>query len=159
MKLVQRFPHGLPRNGPVVPAFAVAQVNVPPRLITRVEAVAQDAPVRPGPDKAVAARVVGKDGAVLRRTEVIRPRRRRVRPGNHIFPGCFIKITVFHTVLRMPIFLYHYRKDFRHDSHLQHSRILFSLPPLRKKSNGAGAGVGNCHFFMDIAFMFLRIGL
>ena len=96
--LVERLAHGLPCGRPEVAAVAVAQVKLAAGHVHRhgVVAVPQETPRRRRAREAVAAGVVGDDGAVAARTEVIGPRPRRVGAGDDIFPGSVVKVSVVH---------------------------------------------------------------
>ena len=85
--VLQVLAHRLPGSRPEIPAGVVPQVEVPAGAVELVEDVAQDAAVGAGLGKAVAAGVVGDDGAVLRRAEIVLPRGRGYRGAGPHTPG------------------------------------------------------------------------
>ena len=96
--LRQRFAHRLPGGRPVIAAVVVAQVKVTAGLVHRhtVETQTQETAVRARFVKAVATGVVGNHGAVLSGAEVIAPRLRRVWPGDNVFFGIVVEVSVLH---------------------------------------------------------------
>ena len=95
-KCFQRLFHRPPGGGPEIARFLVPQIDVAARLVELVEHIAQDAPRRAGLDEAVAPGVLGHDGAVIRRTQIVGPGHGRAGVGDHVFPAGVIKITVLH---------------------------------------------------------------
>ena len=89
--------HRLPGSGPIIFTFIVSDINVTPRLIKMIENIAQNPSGCTGFGKTVPAGIIGNDSAVLRGTEIVCPRCRRIRPLNHIFPFRIIKIAKLHT--------------------------------------------------------------
>src|SRR5690606_37925415 len=61
-----------------------------------VKAQPQEPPPGAGAEKAIAAGVVGDDGAVLGGAQVVAPRLRCVGPGDDILPGLVVEIAVPH---------------------------------------------------------------
>ena len=78
--------HRAPGSGPEIAVRLVAQIDIAAGLVELVEGVAQDAAGRAGLDKAVAAGVLGDDGAVLRRAQIVGPGHGRAGIGDHILP-------------------------------------------------------------------------
>ena len=99
---VQRFCHRLPGGGPVVAAGIVPQIEVAAGLVELVEHIPQDPAVGAGPGKAVASRMVGDDGAVLRRAQIVDPGGRGIGAVDHVFTGGIVKVSVSHKLL--PLF-------------------------------------------------------
>ena len=94
--------HRLPRGRPEVPAVVIPQIDVPARLVKLVEHIPEHPAVGARPLKAVAAGVVGDDGAVGRRPQIVDPGGRGVGTVDHIFAGFVIKISVSHTYCFLP---------------------------------------------------------
>ena len=93
---IQIFADRLPWSRPVILAVIVAYVNIASRLVKAIEHITQNPAVSPWFRKAVTTRIVGDHRAVLRGAKIVRPRRRRVRSGNHILSFLIIKITILH---------------------------------------------------------------
>src|SRR5699024_9851054 len=89
---VQRLCHRLPGGGPVVAAGIVPQIEVAAGLVELVEHIPQDPAVGAGPGKAVASRMVGDDGAVLRRAQIVDPGGRGIGAVDHVFTGGIVKV-------------------------------------------------------------------
>ena len=88
--------HGPPGGRPEIAAVLVAQIDIAARLVKLVEHIAQDAARRAGLDEAVAARVLGHDGAVLRRAQVVGPGHGRAGIGDDVFAFRVVKETELH---------------------------------------------------------------
>ena len=93
---IQVLTHRLPGRRPEISRLTVPEVDVTPRLVELVEHVAQNPSVGSGFYEAVAPRVVGNQGPVLRRTQVVGPRRGGVGPSDDVLTGLMVKISVLH---------------------------------------------------------------
>ena len=89
---------GLPRRRPKLGGGVVAEVKIAPAVIERriVVAVARDAAQARVAVVGVAASGVGDDAEVGLAAEVIDPRHRRLRPGDHVFAILVVKVSVTH---------------------------------------------------------------
>ena len=131
--------HRPPRGRPVVAVFIVPQVHIAAGLVKLVEGIAQDTACRAGLDKAVAAGILGDDGAVFRRAEVVGPGHGRAGVGDDVLPRRIVKITVLHGVF----LLFHDRNRFSpkvktsRDS-TDGSAFIVSQARKRNKTGGAG---------------------
>ena len=96
LKLIQRLFNGPPGGAPEIAAFLVPQVHVPARLVKLIEHIAQDAPCRAGFDEAVAAGVLGDDGAVCGRAQIIGPGHGRAGIGDQVFTLVIVKVSELH---------------------------------------------------------------
>ncbi len=97
-EFVERFADRLPRGRPVVAAVAVAQVKLPAGQVHRhgVVAMAQEAAGGGRAGEAVAAGLVGDDGAIPARAEIVGPGSRGVRASDDVFAGCVVEVTELH---------------------------------------------------------------
>ena len=100
--VVQVFSHRLPGSGPEISALIIPQIDIPARLVKLVEHIPENPAVGTRPLEAVAAGVVGDDGAVGRRPQIVDPGGGGVGAVDHIFAGFVIKISVSHTRCFLP---------------------------------------------------------
>ena len=94
--ILEIFADRLPGCRPVIAGLLITQVDVPSGGIIFIEMIADDTSLRSALYETVAACIIGNDGAVLRRAEVIGPGCRCVRTSDHVLFVRFIKKTVLH---------------------------------------------------------------
>ena len=99
--LVERLADRLPGGAPEVTGLSVAQINIAPGLIERhgIEANAGEAALCGGFVERIAAGIVGDDGAILGRAEIVRPRARRIGPRDDIFARGVVEMAVLHLMI------------------------------------------------------------
>ena len=95
---IQGLAHRLPRGRPVVLALAVAQVDVPPRLIhgERIEPQPQEPSLGGRLVEAVPSGVIGNDGAVFGGAQIVAPRLGGVGAGDDVLLVVIVKVPVLH---------------------------------------------------------------
>jgi tetratricopeptide (TPR) repeat protein len=92
---------GLPSEGPKISVRSIAQINITTGTIHRhaVEAETQMATRARRTRKGIATGVVGDDGAVLLRSEVVHPGGGSVRACDDVLAGRIVEVSVFHREL------------------------------------------------------------
>ena len=93
---IQAFPHGLPGGRPIVFGIIITNIKVTSGLVEAVENIAEYPPVCAGLCEAVSSRIIGDDCTIIRRTKIVYPRCGSIRPVNHVFSVCIIKISISH---------------------------------------------------------------
>ncbi|OQB94589.1 MAG: hypothetical protein BWX86_01435 [Verrucomicrobia bacterium ADurb.Bin122] len=101
--LGERLADGLPGGGPEIAALLIAQVEVAAGLVERhgVGAQAQEARAERALVEGVAAGVVGDEGAVVERAEVVGPRAGRVGTRDDVLFGFVVEMTELHGDFRL----------------------------------------------------------
>src|SRR5690606_12566949 len=95
---VQGFTHRLPARRPIVPALIVAEIDVTPGLVHRnvVETQPREATLCRGLVDAVASRVVGRDGPILGRAQVVGPGARSIGTFDDVLAVDIVEVSVAH---------------------------------------------------------------
>ena len=86
----------LPGQRPVIPGLIVAKVDITSRLVKLIKYITKDTSVCTGLCETVTSRIVGYDGTILRRSQIVGPGSRCIRSLDHILFCGFVKKTVTH---------------------------------------------------------------